>query len=118
MSMVPFRLMYIMALTISVALISGCTLSQSTMSETGTKNLNLTDIPTTSVNVPVTILSIAQTQCPVKNNMTPQIFINPIGTHQLGNVISVKGTTNIDEGDVKIFIKSSSRFVVVVREFF
>ena len=53
-------------------------------------------------------LSSQQVQCPIQNNITPWITINPIGEHFLGDSIEINGTTDIDRGEVKLLIKDDS----------
>lgn len=55
-------------------------------------------------NGPVNGASI-ETQCPVRENTKPWITVNPVGDHYLGDVIKINGTTNIEKGNVTIFIK-------------
>jgi hypothetical protein len=48
--------------------------------------------------------TLVQTQCPPSSgNTTPYIYINPIATHNVGDVFEITGTTNLGV-DTKIFL--------------
>jgi len=61
--------------------------------------------PVTQSQTPV---QTAQAQCPVVNNTTPFITLNPVGDHYLEEVIEINGTTNCNTGEIHVVILSSN----------
>lgn len=53
-----------------------------------------------------TTVQTLQTKCPMGNNTTPSITLNPVGDHYLGDVIELNGTTNCNTGDIQVLIQS------------
>jgi hypothetical protein len=91
---------------ILAVLVTGCISYQNAANGTNIDTISVTKIPILSTNQPSTILPIFQIPCHVANNKTPWIIINPIGDQTLGNVIKINGTTNIEGGELQIFIRS------------
>ncbi len=75
---------------------------------TGCLSENIQENRTTTTTTPVPVVTFIrptiQTQCPsVSPETDPCIVINPIGSHTVGDVFEINGTTNLG-ADSKIFL--------------
>jgi len=83
----------------AVLLAAGC------VSDIGTPNQTE---PVTPVTYLITTLPTIQPQCPIKDNTTPWITVNYTENLQIGDVIKINGTTNIEKGEMSIFLLESA----------
>jgi len=76
----------VMLLTIGMIFIAGCVVSHSPENRTTIAPSAIATLTPQSV----------PTQCPPESgNVTPYIIINPISTHNVGDVFEINGTTNL-----------------------
>ena len=67
---------------------------------------------TSDISANVTYSTSVQTPCPpISANATPYIIINPISSHNVGDVFEVTGTTNLGV-DTKIFLDLSEPYLL------
>ena len=67
---------------------------------------------TSGISANVTYSTSVQTPCPpISANATPYIIINPISSHNVGDVFEVTGTTNLGV-DTKIFLDLSEPYLL------
>jgi hypothetical protein len=105
--MVLFRGAYILILILLAALVAGCILPYGPVNGASIDTVPTKIIPGITTNESFTTELTLLTICPVRENTKPWITVNPVGDHYLGDVIEINGTTNIESGEVQIFIKDT-----------
>jgi hypothetical protein len=91
-------------LVMVAVIVSGC----ASINEAGNRSdiitPNQTKVPLTPITYVITTLPTIQPQCPVKENTTPWITVNYTDNLQIGDLIKINGTTNIEKGELSIFL--------------
>jgi len=92
-----------LVLVMVAVLASGCTSPNGTWNRPDIITPNQTR-PLTPISSVFTTLPTIQPQCPVKENTTPWITVNYTDNLQIGDLIKINGTTNIEKGEISIFL--------------